>query len=217
MKMFADNMEALDKFFEHKKPSESYLIIVGVAGIIGFIAYMLFLPYTQSEYETSKAQKLQIKKNINEQNQYLQSITVSGDRDYHVKAKNTEISNKKSDISDFEAKIKFVDLNLKQLSGMLFNKKSWSKFIDSISSTADTRDVSISNITNTNIDNNGSFGYVLEVTVACKGDYNGIVKFVNDLEQNVLVTDIFATHIYSDQNSSDALADINISVWGINH
>jgi len=217
MKMFADNMEALDKFFEHKKPSESYLIIVGVAGIIGFIAYMLFLPYTQSEYESSKAQKLQIKKNINEQNQYLQSITVSGDRDYHVKAKNTEISNKKSDISDFEAKIKFVDLNLKQLSGMLFNKKSWSKFIDSISSTADTRDVSISNITNTNIDNNGSFGYVLEVTVACKGDYNGIVKFVNDLEQNVLVTDIFATHIYSDQNSSDALADINISVWGINH
>jgi len=100
---------------------------------------------------------------------------------------------------------------------MLFNKKSWSKFIDSISSTADTRDVSISNITNTNIDNNGSFGYVLEVTVACKGDYNGIVKFVNDLEQNVLVTDIFATHIYSDQNSSDALADVNISVWGINH
>jgi Co/Zn/Cd efflux system component len=65
MKMFADNMEALDKFFEHKKPSESYLIIVGVAGIIGLIAYMLFLPYTQSEYETSKAQKLQIKKNIN--------------------------------------------------------------------------------------------------------------------------------------------------------
>jgi hypothetical protein len=215
--MFADNMEALDKFFEHKKPSESYLIIVGVAGIIGLIAYMLFLPYTQSEYETSKAQKLQIKKNINEQNQYLQSITVGGDRGYHVKGKNTEITNKKSDINEFEAKIKFVDLNLKQLSGMLFNKKSWSKFIDSISSTADTRDVSISNITNTNIDNNGSFGYVLEVTVACKGDYNGIVKFVNDLEQNVLVTDIFATHIYSDQNSSDALADVNISVWGINH
>ncbi|KIM13122.1 MAG: hypothetical protein KU38_00110 [Sulfurovum sp. FS08-3] len=217
MKMFADNMEALDKFFEHKKPSESYLIIVGVAGIIGFIAYMLFLPYTQSEYETSKAQKLEIKKNIDQQKEYLRSITVGGDRDYHVKAKNREISTKKSDISTFEAKIKFVDLNLKQLSGMLFNKKSWSKFIDSISSTADTRDVAISNITNKNIDNNGSFGYVLEVSVACKGDYNGIVKFVNDLEQNVLVTDIFATHIYSDQNSSDALADINISVWGINH
>jgi len=217
MKFFADKMEALDKFFEHKKPSESYMIILGVAGSIAAIAYMLFLPYAQSEYKSSEAKKNQIKKNINTQNQYLKSITVGGDRDYHVKSKNREITQKKSDISSYEAKIKFVNLNLDQLSDMLFNKKSWSIFIDSISSTADARDVNIREITNEYIDNNGSFGYVLKVRVGCKGDYNGIVKFVNELEQNILVTDVYGMHIYSDKDSADALADINISVWGINH
>jgi len=217
MKFFADKMEALDKYFDGKKQSESYLIIAVVAGLIGTLAFMLFLPYTEAEFESSKAQKNQIKKNINTQNQYLQSITVGGDRDYHVKSKNREIATKKSDISSYKAKIKFVNLNLNQLSDMLFNKKSWSKFIDSISSTANSRDVVIREITNEYIDNNGSFGYVLKVSVGCKGDYNGIVKFVNELEQNILVTDVYASHIYSDSNTSDALADINISVWGINH
>jgi len=217
MKFFADKMEALDKFFENKQPSESYMIIAVVAGAIAALAYWLFLPYAQSEYKNSEATKNQIKKNINTQNQYLQSITVGGDRDYHVKAKNREITQKKSDISSYEAKIKFVNLNLNQLSDMLFNKKSWSRFIDSISATSDARDVTIRDITNEYIDNNGSFGYVLKVSVGCKGDYNGVVKFVNELEQNILVTDVYGMHIYSDKDSADALADINISVWGINH
>ncbi|MEA2028165.1 MAG: hypothetical protein U9N49_04250, partial [Campylobacterota bacterium] len=165
MKFFADKMEALDKFFENKQPSESYMIIAGVAGSIAAIAYMFFLPYAQSEYKNSEAQKNQIKKNINTQKEYLQSITINGDQDYHVKAKNRDITQKKSDISSYEAKIKFVNLNLNQLSDMLFNKKSWSIFIDSISSTADARDVSIREINNQYIDNNGSFGYVLKVSV----------------------------------------------------
>jgi len=217
MKFFADKMEALDKYFDGKKPSESYLIIFGVAGSIAALAFMLFLPSTEAEFESSKAQKEEIKKNINAQKEYLKSITFNGDRDYHVKNKNREITQKKSEIASYEANIKFVNLNLAQLSDMLFNKKSWSKFIDSISSTADARDVNLRQITNQYIDNNGSFGYVLKVSVGCKGDYNGIVKFINELEQNTLVTDVFATHIFSDSNSSDALADINISVWGINH
>jgi hypothetical protein len=217
MKFFADKMEALDKYFEGKKPSESYVIIAGVAGFIGFLAYMLFLPYAQGEYESSTARKNQVKKSINTQKQYLQSITVGGDQDYHVKGKTREINQKKEEITRYEANIKFLNLNLEQLADMLFDKKSWSKFIDSISSTANSRDVVIREITNKYVDNNGSFGYVLEVSVGCKGDYNGIVKFINELEQNVLVTDVFASHIYSDRNTSDALADINISVWGINH
>ena len=40
---------------------------------------------------------------------------------------------------------------------------------------------------------------------------------MNELEQNVLVTDIYGTKFSLDQNSSQIVADINISVWGINH
>jgi hypothetical protein len=217
MKFFADKMEALDNFFASKNTSESYMIIVGVAGSIAFVAYMVFLPYATSEFENSKAEKIAIKKSINEQKDYLRSITVGGDRDYYVKKHNRDIARKKNSITNYKAKIKFINLNLEQLSDMLFNKKSWSKFIDSISSKSDEHDLMLREITSEYVDNNGSFGHVLKVGISCKGDYNGIVKFINQLEQNVLVTDVYNIHIYSDTNTSYALSDINISVWGINH
>ena len=40
---------------------------------------------------------------------------------------------------------------------------------------------------------------------------------MNELEQNVLITDIFKTELSLDENASHINADIHISVWGINH
>ena len=218
MRFFADKMEELDNFFSSKNASESYMIIVGVAGSIAFIAYMFFLPYSQGEYNRTDEERKTIKKNINKQKEYLASISSpDGDTDYKVKSQNREIASQNREVSNLKSKIKFVNLNLEHLSDMLFNKKSWSKFIDSISSKAYENDVIIKEITNEYVDNNGSFGHVLKVGVGCKGDYNSIVRFINQLEQNILVTDVYSSHIYSDTDSADALADINISVWGINH
>jgi hypothetical protein len=78
-------------------------------------------------------------------------------------------------------------------------------------------DVDIEYITNNYVNSKGNFGYVLEIAVGCKGEYPSIVKFMNEIEQNTLVTDIYGTKLALDKNSSDIVADINISVWGINH
>ena len=99
---------------------------------------------------------------------------------------------------------------------MLFNQKNWSIFLNSITSKAELQNVDLSYIRNTYVDNNGSFGHVLEVGVGCRGDYKSIVKFMNELEQSILVTDIYGTELHMDENSSKVVADINISVWGIN-
>jgi hypothetical protein len=40
---------------------------------------------------------------------------------------------------------------------------------------------------------------------------------MNEIEQNVLVTDIYGAKFTSDENSSEVMGDIKISVWGINH
>jgi polyribonucleotide nucleotidyltransferase len=55
------------------------------------------------------------------------------------------------------------------------------------------------------------------MSVGCEGEYKNIAKFINRLEKNVLVTDIYGSHIYMDKNSTTTIADINISVWGVNH
>jgi len=217
MKFIEDKLEALDAYFAPKKESEKWLVILGVAGIISYLAYAYLLPYTEAMYKKSERSKKSIQKSIVDNNTYLNSITVGGDRNYYVKKFDQDIITKKSTIVESKKKITLINNNLNQLSDMLFNQKSWSKFLNSITNKAEIHNVDIQYIDNHYVDNNGSFGHVLEISVGCKGEYKGIVKFMNELEQNTLVTDIYGTKFSLDANSSDVLADINISVWGINH
>ncbi len=217
MKYIEDKLEELDSYFVTKKESEKWLIILGIAGIIAYLAYAYLLPYTENMYKKSETSKKSIQKSIVDNNTYLNSITVNGDREFYIKKFDRDIVTKKSNIVNLNKKIKFIDSNLEKLSDMLFNQKSWSKFLNSITDKAEIQNVDIQYIANKYVDNNGSFGHVLEIGIGCKGEYKGIVKFMNELEQNVLVTDIYGTKFSLDQNTSQVVADVNISVWGINH
>ena len=218
MKFLEDKLEALDIYFAPKKESEKWVVILGLAAVIAYLGYEFLLPYTEDLYKKSERSKKSIQKSITDNNTYLKSITIGGDRDYYVKKFDNDIVTKKQEIVDTTNKIKFIDANLEKLSGMLFNQKSWSKFLNSITNKAEIQNVDLEYITNKYVDENtGSFGHVLEIGVGCKGEYKNIIKFMNELEQNVLVTDIFKTEFSSDPDSSKTIADIHISVWGINH
>lgn len=218
MKYLEDKLEALDIYFAPKKESEKWVVILGIAGIIAYLGYAYLLPYTEDLYKKSERSKKSIQKSITDNNIYLNSITVGGDREYYVKKFDNDIVVKKKKIVDITNKIKFIDSNLEKLSDMLFNQKSWSKFLNSVTHKAEIQNVDLTYITNKYInENTGNFGHVLEIGIGCKGPYKNIVKFMNELEQNVLVTDIFESELTADTNSSDTIADIHISVWGINH
>jgi len=216
MKILEDKLEELDAYFAPKKESEKWLIILGVAGFITYLAYDILLPYTEQIHKKSEVAKSAVEKRIKDNEIYLNSITVNGDRDFYVKKYTRDISRKKENIEKVKHKIAFIDSNLNKLSDMLFNQKSWSIFLNSITSSAEEQNVDLNYIQNAYVDTNGSFGHVLEVGIGCKGNYKSIVKFMNELEQNVLVTDIYGTQMSMDSNSSKIVADINISVWGIN-
>jgi len=217
MKFIEDKLEALDAYFAPKKESEKWLIILGVAGVIAYLAYAYLLPYTEEMYKKSERSKLSIEKSIKDNTTYLKSITVNGDREFYVKKYSRDIKNKKGKITQLKDKIIFIDQNLEKLSDMLFNQKSWSRFLNSITDKAEIQNVDIQYITNKYVDHNGSFGHVLEISLGCKGNYKNLVKFMNELEQNTLVTDIYGSTLRLDNNSTDVVTDINVSVWGINH
>ena len=216
MKFLEDKLEELDAYFAPKKESEKWLIIFGIAGFIAYLAYAYLLPYTEQMHKKSDIALKAVEKSIKDNTIYLNGITVNGDRNYYVKKYTQDIRNKKKKIEKTKQKIVFLDKNLNKLSDMLFNQKNWSIFLNSITDRAAVQDVDIQYIANKYVDNNGSFGHVLEVGIGCQGDYKSIVKFMNELEQNVLVTDIYNTKMHMDENSSKVIADINISVWGIN-
>ena len=217
MKILEDKLESLDAYFALKKENEKWMMIFAVAALIAYIAYTYLLPYTEDMYKKTEREKQTIQSNISNNATYLNSITVSGDRDYYVKKYDNDILIKSQKIVDTKNKIIFIDENLEKLSDMLFNQKSWSKFLNSITRKAEVQNVDIQYIENNYVDHKGSFGHVLEIAIGCKGEYPNIVKFINELEQNTLVTDIYGTQITSEENTTNVFADINISVWGINH
>ncbi|MCB4747398.1 MAG: hypothetical protein LGB54_02210 [Sulfurovum sp.] len=217
MKILEDKLEAMDTYFSSKKESEKWVIILGAAIMIVYLVYDQIFPYTEQLYKNSKIAKKTVQKSIQDNTAYLNSITINGDRDFYVKKYIADITKKKKYIVKKEQDLKSIDINLQKLSDMLFNQKSWSIFLNSITKKAEIRNINLKYIHNQYVDNNGSFGHVLEVSIGCEGSYKNIVMFLNDMEQNVLVTDVYGTDIRVDINSSLVIADINISVWGINH
>jgi len=207
----------LDNFFKDKSENEKWMIILMIVVVIGYLAYSLFLPYAEEKLKKSTRERDSLQKSIRQHKQYLQSITVNGDRDFYIKKYDKDIVKLEKDILSTNGDINFISAQLEKLSPLLFNKKSWSIFLNSITKQAKKQNVKIEYIDNSYIDSKGSFGHILEISVGCRGDYKNIAKFVNRLEKNVLVTDIYESSIYLDKNKTSNLADINISVWGINH
>jgi Tfp pilus assembly protein PilO len=207
----------LDKAFKDKSENEKWMMILMIVAVIGYASYSLFLPYAQEKLKESTKEKKSLQKNIIENKQYIASITVAGNRDFYIKKYDKDILGLEKSIIKINENINFISSSLEELSPLLFNKESWSTFLNSITSQAMKQDVKIDYIDNHYIDGKGNFGHILEISVGCKGEYKNIAKFINQLEKNVLVTDIYGSSIYMDENSTTNIADINISVWGVNH
>ena len=215
MKVFADELEKMDKYFSGKKESDKWLMILGVAGIIAFLAYSYLLPYAENLHKSSEAKKNRLTKSIAAENTYLNSITVNGDRNYYIKKYDKDIQNKKKQIASLNEKIAYINSSLNKLSGMLFNERSWANFLNSITDNAKTHNLSLNFLKNKYVDSKGNFGHILEIEVDGAGNFRDVVGFLNELEQNTLVTDVYSSLL---QGSDEGInADINISVWGINH
>jgi len=218
MKVIEEKLTGMDSYFAGKKESEKWLMILGMAGIVGYIAYTSFLPIAQSKFDTTESKKKVLNKKIRENNIYLTSVSgPNGDRQYKVNLLDKNIVSKTKNLSYIKGEIKTIDKSLLKLSDMLFNEKSWSVFLHSLTDNAEDEGLNVKYLKNNYVESEGNFGHILEISIGVEGSYKSIVNFMNDIEQNELVTDIYGSKLSLDENSTKILADINISVWGINH
>ena len=216
MRYVEDKLEGLDSYFANKSESEKWLLILLVAGVIGYILYLYLFPYAESRYKSSQMTQKKLEKKIAEEKNYLRSITVNGDRNFYIKKYDREIVQKKKSIKQYEEKIALLNQSFAKLSEVLFNRKNWAIFLNSITARAQANDVDLIELTNRYVHDKQSFGHVLEMGIRCEGEFPSIMAFINDLEQNKLVTDIYSTDISVDPNTTAIVADLNLSVWGVN-
>ncbi len=216
MRYIEDKLENLDSYFANKSSSEKWLIILLVAGVVGYILYLYLFPYAEDRYKTSMLTQKRLHQKIAEEKTYLRSITVNGDRNFYIKKFDREIAQKKKAIKNYEKRIALLDQSFQKLSEVLFNRHNWAIFLDSITARAHANDVDILELQNHYVNDKKSFGHVLEMDIKCRGKFQSIMAFINDLEQNKLVTDVYKTDIRLDPETDTIVADLKVSVWGVN-
>jgi tetratricopeptide (TPR) repeat protein len=217
MRALEDQLDQLDEYFSQKGDSEKWMIILMVAAVVGYVLYIYLFPYAESRYQNSVMTMKSLKKKIAEDKRYLNSISGgTGDPNYTVKLRDKDIAILKKAIKEYQKKIALLDKNFEKLSEVLFNKTNWARFLSSITKRAHINDVKILFLQNRYVKGKENFGHVLELGIHCSGAFQNIASFMNDLEQNKLVTDIYRSDIYIDGNTSKIVADLNVSVWGVN-
>ncbi|NPA28834.1 MAG: type 4a pilus biogenesis protein PilO [Epsilonproteobacteria bacterium] len=214
MKFIEDTLENLDNYFEGRKESEFYIIVVGILFLFGYLSYGMLIPMSEKVLKRDLMTKRTLESTIRGHEKYLSSITVNGDRRYKIKLLQNDIQRLKNEFKDTRELNEYFDFQIQTLSEMLFNEKNWAKFLDSITKEAKKHHVRITLLSNKFIDNKKSFGHVLEIGIECEGSYKNLLAFINAIEESNLVVDIYDINIEGGKKISSAM---KVSVWGINY
>jgi len=206
-------LDRLDNYYYSKKPNEVWLIVILVSVLIGYLIYTLLSPIASDYRESQESRNIELTNSIDEANSFLRSITVNGDRDYMVKQLNKKIVNKRVELNSYRTKLAKLTGAIKNLNGVLYTKDNWSKFLHNIAIKAKDNNLKVATISNEILDQNGTFGKVLDINIKCSGEYGDILSFMNDLEQTKLVANI--TNVKLKASDISPQADINLTVWGI--
>ncbi len=207
-------LEKIDDFLSDKKPSEQKIIFFSIFIVFFVISYQYLFPYTKKMVKKSESQKRDMLSKINEDKNFIASITVNGDKEFIIKSLQAEIAKLKKKFVNIKHQNEYLDFQIHTLSNLLYNEKNWAKFLDSIASKAKKHNIDINFIRNEFVKNSKNFGHVLEIEIDCNGEFRNIIGFINSIEQSELVVDIYGMEL---TGKADIETNIKVSVWGINY
>lgn len=207
-------LRQIDEFFAQRKKSEKYLIYASIFLAIFLASYEYLLPYTEKILKKAKREKEAIQAKIEVDKAFLNGITVNGDELFYIKQYSKQIAKLKKNFRAVNDQKEYLDTKIKELSYLLYNKKKWAQFLNSLTQLAHQHNIEINYILNNFLDVTKTFGHVLEVEISCLGSFRDTIAYINDIEQSDLVVDVYEMKMSSDIPLKTL---IKVSVWGINY
>lgn len=207
--------DKIDNYLKGKKSSELSLVFLMVFVAIGFVLYTTLFPVTEKILKKTKNSHKSINSKLSQEKAYLNSVTRNGDKNFVIKKMTGEVNNQKKILQDTKYANAYVDTKLKELSYLLFNDKNWARFIDSIAFIGQKYGVEIGLISNSFFEPNlQEIKQVLTVNINFNGEFNNVLKFINELEESDLVVDINNLNL---ESSDTITGTIEIAVWGMKY
>jgi len=202
-----DYLQKLDASFKDKSKKDIYMMFIMIFGVIFTFSYMLFWESAEKEFKNKLTQIDDISAKIKMDKMFL---------DYNPQSKITLLE---KDIAAANLKLEahkknneYIKNRIESISSLIYDERTWGEYLHSISINAKKYNIKILNFTSKNVDNNISFGHMLDVHVQSTGSFMNTLKFMNSLEQSTLVVDI---HDVSMSAEESLISDLNLSVWGI--
>lgn len=211
MNQLIELLERIDAFFKDRKQTESYFIMALPILVIGYLALDVIIPSTTQTYENAKQKMEKTTDEIAALERELNALTVNGDRMFKVKALEKEIGDLEKSTASFNDASAYIDSQMIKVSDILFNKNTWSDFLDSISQRAKSNNLTVQSIHNEFISQEGEFGHVLEIGVNGSASFNNMLNFLANVEQSELLVDVYAMDLNA---THDINGSFQISVWG---
>lgn len=210
--------DKIDNYFGAKSDSEASTVMGVVALAIGGLLMFAFFSDTK-EYKEKQESRLQTAiTNLNSAQSRLN--TQSGgtqDHEFTVKQKNNELRQEKNKLADLRNINAHLDAKLRDSASVTFNQERWAAFLDNLSKNAETDNVKIYSIESEQKSIQGNEPQeVLKVTMDIEGKFNNVLKYINDIEESVVVVDVNGLDINATKDSKVG-GKLKISVWGMEY
>ena len=210
--------DKIDNYFGAKSDSEASMVMGVVALAIGGLLMFAFFSDTK-EYKEKQESRLQTAiTNLNSAQSRLN--TQSGgtqDHEFTVKQKNNELRKEENKLADLRNINAHLDAKLRDSASVTFNQERWAAFLDNLSKNAETDNVKIYSIESEQKSIQGNEPQeVLKVTMDIEGKFNNVLKYINDIEESVVVVDVNGLDINATKDLKVG-GKLKISVWGMEY
>ena len=210
--------DKIDNYFGAKSDSEASTVMGVVALAIGGLLMFAFFSDTK-EYKEKQESRLQTAiTNLNSAQSRLNTQS-SGtqDHEFTVKQKNNELRKEENKLADLRNINAHLDAKLRDSASVTFNQERWAAFLDNLSKNAETDNVKIYSIESEQKSIQGNEPQeVLKVTMDIEGKFNNVLKYINDIEESVVVVDVNGLDINATKDSKVG-GKLKISVWGMEY
>lgn len=209
LKLTIENMLLkIDAFFGSKSSKDKNMVYIMIIALCFAIAYPLY-DLSSDKFKEALDKITNIESKINMDKAYL-----SANPEAKIVKLTTDIAKLESDLEQKKEANRYIKEKIMTISSLVYNEKLWGEYLDSISKNAIKHNVKILDFTNKYVENNSSFGHVLDIDLDINAPYANTISFINSLEQSDLVVDLHDFEI----KAKDALnSKLKISVWGITY
>lgn len=208
------NPSTLDKideqFSNEEDKGKMYIMYIVVAGLIGYLIFTSIIPQADSYFKQNEQRNRKLTSDLISEKNYLARNTKQT-----INTKRGDLANANRRYDEIKKTNIYVDKKIRELSYLLFDDKNWANFLDSIATTAKKFNIEVKAIRNgINELTPQKIEQILNVEVKLRGSYHSIVKFINALEESMLIVDVYDIKLEG-KESIEGL--VNIAVWGMKY